>query len=95
MRYKLQQKSSKIKNIILFFVITIILLFFTTEYDRNFSGNERNPMYFYYIQVFPLPVLGLYNTFIRLTNPHHTHIFNVKDFDSNQILQSNWKIIKK
>ena len=91
----LQKKYNIIFNIVLFIVTLFIILFILCESDRNFNGNIRYPMYFYYIQIFPMPIVGLYNTLIRLTNPHHTHIFNVNDFNSNTLLQSNWKIIQK
>ena len=64
------------------------------ELDRNFDGKIENPAYFYYIQVFPLPLVGLYNTFIRTFNPHHTHIFNPEIFTSHHIIKNNWKIIQ-
>ena len=57
------------------------------ELDRNFSKN--NDAYFYYIKKFPLPLVGMYNTFIRTINPYHTHIFNPNTFKSNNILQNN------
>ena len=81
-----------INRYIIIIIVILIIFFIICELDRNFSKSED--AYFYYITTFPLPLLGIYNTFIRIINPYHTHIFNANTFKSNTILQNNWKIIQ-
>ena len=85
-------------NFYLLFVITcivvFIILFLLFEMDRNFNGNSGCTMFFYYIQVFPLPLVGLYNTLIRLTHPEHKHVFQVNSFPDHAILKTDWKSIQ-
>jgi aspartyl/asparaginyl beta-hydroxylase (cupin superfamily) len=94
-------KKSIVNPYVFFFIITVILFFILFEIDRQFTGGGENnekyvfSMYSYYIQSFPLPFVGLYNNIIRLTNPTHTHVFDVTKFESNTILQSNWKMIQQ
>ena len=76
-------------------IICIIVIIFVCELDRNFNGSSIGfPVYFYYIQLFGLPIIGLYNTFIRATNPTHTHVFDTNMFPSNAVLQNDWKKIQ-
>jgi len=76
--------------------ICIVALFMIFEIDRNHNGtNIGFPVYFYYVQAFPISILGLYNTIIRTTNPSHTHVFNPDSFTSNKILQGNWRTIQR
>lgn len=68
------------------------------EDDRKFNiGNtDENayPVKDYYIDKFPLPLLGFYNSVIRATHPHHIHHFDVGQFESAKILQQNYELIK-
>ena len=64
---------------LLLFLILIGVLF---EKDRRF-GNSKYNGYYYYITLWPLPIIGLYNTIIRSLNPDHRHVFNVNTFPSN------------
>lgn len=77
---------------LLLFLILIGVLF---EKDRKF-GNSRYNASSYYITLWPLPVLGIYNTIVRSLNPDHTHSFDVNTFPSNtpNILQSGWRDIQ-
>jgi len=92
---KLFKYNKKINYYLLVFLfcLFIVILFVIFEQDRTFKQNFDFLMY--YFKAFPLPFLGLYNTFTRLTNPHHTHIFDADQFTSNTILQNNWKNIQK
>ena len=97
---------NKIKNyknnyilFIVLFIILFILLF--SELDRRFGCNKDNQkkclynLYEYYIKLFPLFIIGFYNTLIRILNPLHTHKFNVNNFESHYIIQNRWKDIQK
>ena len=79
---------------LLYILIFIIILIYIVELDRNFNGMSFPTKKFYYIDAFPLPILGLYNTFIRTTNPSHTHVFNPEIFQSTRVLEANWKSIQ-
>ena len=54
------------------------------EDDRIFNVKNSNsiayPIKDYYIDKFPLPFLGFYNTIIRATHSHHKHYFDVNQF---------------
>jgi len=73
-------------------ILCILLLIF--EYDRWFGGRHY-PIYQYYIRDFPLPIIGLYNTIIRITNPSHTHKFDPNNFNSLKLIENSWKDIQK
>jgi beta-hydroxylase len=86
------KKFTLILCCLLLFLILIGVLF---EKDRRF-GNSKYNGYYYYITLWPLPIIGLYNTIIRSLNPDHRHVFNVNTFPSNtpSILESGWKDIQ-
>jgi aspartyl/asparaginyl beta-hydroxylase (cupin superfamily) len=77
---------------LLLFLILIGVLF---EKDRKFGNSRYNPSS-YYITLWPLPILGMYNTIVRSLNPDHIHSFDVNTFPSNtpNILQSGWRDIQ-
>lgn len=80
--------------ILLIFVLVIMMI----EDDRNFNVKEEKfayTIYDYYIDKFPMPLLGLYNTTIRAFHPSHTHYFDTNLFESTKILEENYKIIQK
>jgi beta-hydroxylase len=74
-------------------IIIIIILIIMMEIDRNYSFIW--PVKDYYIQDFPLPIAGIYNTTIRTFNPSHKHKFNAYDFNSHNIIKSNFKDIQR
>ena len=89
--------SRKYSNLTyIYIIIILVLLFCLFELDHWFGGDPRYAYQydFYYITAAPLPVLGLYNTFIRATNPSHTHKFNVDEFSSHKIIQERWRDIQ-
>jgi beta-hydroxylase len=89
-------KKSLLNSYTIVISIIVVILFVIFEHDRKFSdGGKGYNLYFYYVETFPMPIVGLYNTIIRLTNQHHSHIFDVNNFNSNKILKNNWKIIQK
>jgi len=92
---KLNKFKFKYNRLIIFSIIFILVLIIIFELDRNFNNMSFPSVKFYYIDAFGYPILGLYNTFIRATNPSHTHVFKPDVFTSNTVLQSNWKIIQK
>jgi beta-hydroxylase len=68
------------------------------EEDRIFNDKEKKyayPLNDYYINKFPMPLLGFYNTIIRTFHPSHKHNFDTKTFESTKILEDNYEIIKK
>lgn len=75
------------------FIILIFVIIFLMESDRKFSKirNFRR----YYTEMFPLPILGIYNSIIRLSYPKHKHVFNPKLFKSDKILKKNFDIIQE
>ena len=89
-----RKSSNYLYKIAIIATICIVVLFVMFELDRNFNNMSYPSVKFYYIDAFGYPILGLYNGFIRTTNPSHTHIFDPDSFASNQILQSNWKKIQ-
>ena len=48
----------------------------------------------YYYNLFPLPVIGVYNSIVRLVHPYHTHNFDVNMFKSHHIMQSAWRSMR-
>ncbi len=74
-------------------IILIFVIIYLMESDRKFSKvrNFRR----YYTEMFPLPILGIYNSIIRLSYPEHKHVFNPNLFNSDKILKKNFKIIQK
>lgn len=81
---------------ILIFILFIVVIFIIfMESDRVFNSKDNNyDIKYYYWDEFPLPLLGLYNSIIRITNPSHTHYFNVNEFKTDRILKNNYKLIK-
>jgi hypothetical protein len=79
------------RYIIAFIVVLIILL----EYDRRRSITYG--AYGYYIEDFPLPLVGLYNNFLRLFTWKHPAIMYDVDtwFPEHKVLQNNYQIIAK
>jgi len=77
--------------IILLFIIVVIL--YLSELDRNFSISTG--IYQYYIELFPLFILGSYNSLIRYFHPEQTHIFSNNLFESDKIFRENFDTIKK
>jgi beta-hydroxylase len=69
------------------------------EEDRNFNTKYNNEYAYsirdYYMNKFPMLILGLFNTIIRIFHPSHTHHFNSNLFKSTKILEENYKIIQK
>ena len=66
--------------------------------DRKFNSKNDKDNYtitYYYLESFPLLLLGCYNTIIRLTNPTHTHYFDSHKFKSDYILTQNYKLIQQ
>ena len=74
------------------FIITLIVIGLM-ELDRN--NSFIIPINEYYFKSFPLPILGIYNSIIRLAHPEHSHLFNSKMFKSDKILKSNFDNIQK
>lgn len=80
--------------IILIFILIIIII----DEDRTFNdktGKYVYPIKDYYLDKFPMPLLGFYNYIIRMTHPSHTHYSDSKMFSSTKILEENFEIIKK
>ena len=87
-------KTSVIK---LFFLFIIIFLIFA-EMDRRFNSKNGGfiyPIKYYYYDALPLPLLGFYNTIVRITNPSHTHYFDSYKFKSDHIIKDNFLLIKE
>jgi len=80
------------KYILIFILVLLVILIILSEYDRTFSTPYE--FKYYYWDNFPIPLLGIYNSIIRITNPSHTHNFNVNDFKTDFILKNNYKSIK-
>jgi aspartyl/asparaginyl beta-hydroxylase (cupin superfamily) len=80
---------------ILIFILFILVIFIILmESDRTFNSDNHYDVKYYYWDQYPLSFLGLYNSIIRLTNPSHSHCFNVYDFKTDEILRNNYKLIK-
>ncbi len=77
----------------IFLIIIVVFLLYLSELDRNFSISTN--MYEYYIELFPLFLLGMYNSIIRYFHPEQTHIFLANSFESNKIFKENFSIIKE
>jgi len=74
-------------------IIIVSIIFILIEIDRNHSYIWLAKDY--YVRDFPLPILGIYNTIVRTFNPSHKHKFNSYDFNSHNIIKSNFKDIQK
>ena len=81
-------------KIILIIIMFIILVLVFIDEDRIFNATYMD-IYEYYIEKFPLPILGFYNGIIRGVHPHHKHYFNSSDFTSTKKLEDNFSIIQK
>lgn len=85
-------------TIILIIILIIIIIMMMIEEDRIFNDREQEFAYSfndYYINKFPMPLLGLYNTIVRFLHPSHEHNFDTISFESAKILEDNYEIIKK
>lgn len=83
---------------IIIIIILIIIIIMMIESDRIFNDCEQkygSSINEYYIEKFPMPLLGLYNSIVRTFNPSHKHNFDTISFDSAKILEDNYEIIKK
>lgn len=78
--------------ILIFILVILVIIIILMENDRKFSSEYE--LQYYYWHNFPMPVLGLYNSIIRITNPSHGHCFNVNEFKTDCILKNNYKLIK-
>jgi len=81
----------------LFFILVIFLIFILTEKDRLFNTEEGKyayPIKYYYYDNYQIILLGLYNTITRLSNPTHTHYFKSENFHCDNIIKSNYELIK-
>jgi beta-hydroxylase len=72
--------------------ILIIILFITTEYDRQFSDTPNQPYFYYNSGTYKL---GFFNTLVRLFHPSHTHVFNVENFEEHHIIKNGYDDIRK
>lgn len=70
----------------------MILLIITSELNRVFS--IKYPIEEYYFKLFPLPILGSYNTILRIFHPEQTHIYNPLNFPSDKIIKNNFANIQ-
>ena len=89
---------NNIHFLVFILVIVIILIILIIDEDRTFNDITQNnayPIVDYYWNKFPLPLLGLYNTIIRISHPSHTHYFDSKYFNSIKIIEENFSIIQK
>jgi len=81
--------------ILCFLLLLLVLIGVLFERDRKF-GNTAYNSYYYYITLWPFPIIGFYNTIVRSLNPDHTHVFDVNTFPSNtpSVLQTGWRDIQ-
>src|SRR5262245_48813172 len=70
----------------------IAFLLLLVENDRRFS--TPHPAKNYYIDDFPRPLLGLYNSLLYLFSKKGP-IFPVSDFPHHELLEKNWKTIQE
>ena len=75
--------------------IIVIILIILIEYDRR-AGGFTLKAYDYYIESFPMPMIGLYNNCLRLTSMTHPAIMHDVSnwFPENHILKNNWRIMR-
>jgi len=74
-------------------VIVVLVLLLMAEWDRQRSINYE--MKWYYADAFPLPLMGIYNSMVRLTHPGQTHKFDPNDFEGHHIMSSAWPHIRQ